>query len=251
MNQIFQCGDNPALVGYLYDECEPAERVAIAAHVAICAACTAELAALGATRVQLKAWAPPETDLGFAVVRNQAPGPRPQAPTNVLRPGVWFARPLPAWAQVAAASLIFGAGLWLGIARGNGPAPLTPAATIASATSTTVSSSQLTDLEKRLRAEIAQLRTPASASSASVPQNASNAQLLAQVRQMIVESEQRQQNQLALRTTQVMRDFDTQRRADLTQIQNNFGQIEGLTGAEVKEQRQMLNYLMRVSQQGQ
>ena len=45
MNEIFQCGDNAALVGYLYDECEPDERAAIAAHVAICAACTAELAA--------------------------------------------------------------------------------------------------------------------------------------------------------------------------------------------------------------
>ena len=71
------------------------------------------------------------------------------------------------------------------------------------------------------------------------------------MRQLIAESEQRQQNQLALRTAQVVRDFDTQRRADLTQIQNSFGQIEGLTGAEVKEQRQMLNYLMRVSQRGQ
>jgi hypothetical protein len=71
------------------------------------------------------------------------------------------------------------------------------------------------------------------------------------VRELIAESEQRQQSQLALRTAQVVRDFDTQRRADLTQIQNSMGQIEGLTGAEAREQRQMLNYLMRVSQQGQ
>jgi hypothetical protein len=73
--------------------------------------------------------------------------------------------------------------------------------------------------------------------------------LLARVRTLIEESEQRQQRELALRTAQVVRDFDSQRRVDLAQIQRNFGQIEGLTGAEAREQREMLNYLMRVSEQ--
>jgi len=52
-----------------------------------------------------------------------------------------------------------------------------------------------------------------------------------------------------LRTAQVMRDVESQRQVDLAQIQNSFGQIEGLTGAEVREQRQMLNYLIRASEQ--
>ena len=81
------------------------------------------------------------------------------------------------------------------------------------------------------------------------PQGVSEAQLLVRVRALLEESEQRQQRELALRTTQVVRDFDSQRRVDLAQIQRSFGQIEGLTGAEVREQRQMLNYLMRVSEQ--
>jgi hypothetical protein len=247
MSQTFQCGDNPALVGYLYDECEPGERAVIAAHVAICAACAAELAALDSTRIQLKAWGPPEGELGFAIVRPQAQGPRPEGGARGLRPGPWFARPLPAWAQVAAASLIFGAGLWLGIVRGSQPGSFTASAAPASVNTTTASATDLTDLERRLRAEMAQIRTASSAASA--PQAASEGQLLARVREMIAESERRQQNQLAMRTAQVVRDFDTQRRADLTQIQNSFGQIEGLTGAEAREQRQMLNYLMRVSQQ--
>ena len=46
MSHTFQCGENTALVGYVYDECEASERAAIDAHVAICAACAAELAAL-------------------------------------------------------------------------------------------------------------------------------------------------------------------------------------------------------------
>ena len=72
---------------------------------------------------------------------------------------------------------------------------------------------------------------------------------MTRVRTLIEESEQRQQRELALRTAELVRDFDSQRRIDLTQIQRNFGQIEGLTGAEVREQREMLNYLIRVSQQ--
>jgi hypothetical protein len=74
-------------------------------------------------------------------------------------------------------------------------------------------------------------------------------QLLARVRTLIEESALRQRRELALRTAQIVRDFDAQRRVDLAQIQSTFGQIEGLTGAEVREQRQMLDYLIRVSQQ--
>ena len=72
---------------------------------------------------------------------------------------------------------------------------------------------------------------------------------MTRVRTLIEESEQRQQRELALRTAELVRDFDSQRRIDLAQIQRNFGQIEGLTGAEVREQREMLNYLIRASQQ--
>ncbi len=94
---------------------------------------------------------------------------------------------------------------------------------------------------------MAQIRV---AANTSAPVSASDGQMLARVRQLVEESEQRQQRELAIRMTQVMRDFDTQRRMDLAQIQGNFSQIEGATGAQVREQRDMLNYLMRVSQQG-
>ena len=269
MSDTFQCGDNAALVSYLYDECDPAERAAIDAHIALCAACAAEIAALGSARLQLASWTPPEADLGFQVVRPQAPGPRPEGwarpeasdgpEARGLRPGAWLRQPLPAWAQAVAACLIFGVGLSLGVLRGTTPIQSAPARALTAATTeapAAVTATDLAALERRLRAEMAALRaTPASATGA-VPQSASTAQqpantaqLLAQVRALIDESEQRQQRELALRTAQVVRDFDLQRRVDLAQIQNNFGQIEGLTGAEVREQRQMLNYLLRVSEQ--
>jgi hypothetical protein len=120
-------------------------------------------------------------------------------------------------------------------------APLT-----ASAPAERVTAASLDALERRLRDEIAQLRPSAPDSTAAL--GPVDDQLLARVRALIDESERRQQRELALRTQQIVRDFDSQRRVDLEQIQRNFGQIEGLTNAEVREQRQMLNYLMRVSQ---
>ena len=115
MSETFQCGDNAALVGYLYDECEAVERAVIAAHVAVCAACTAELEALGSARVQLAAWTPPDAKLGFVITQREAVEPS-RFRSGVDRPRVhWFARPLPGWAQLAAACLVFGVGLSLGI----------------------------------------------------------------------------------------------------------------------------------------
>ena len=262
MSDTFQCGDNAALVSYLYDECDPAERAAIDAHIQLCAACAAEIAALGSARLQLASWTPPEADLGFQVVRPQAPGPRPEGwarpeasdspEARGLRPGAWLRQPFPVWSQAVAACLIFGVGLSLGVLRGTTPIQSAPARALTAATTeapAAVTATDLAALERRLRAEMAALRaTPVSATGA-VPESASNAQLLAQVRALIDESEERQQRELALRTAQVVRDFDSQRRVDLAAIERNFGQIEGLTGAEVREQRQMLNYLLRVSEQ--
>ena len=246
MSDTFQCGDNTALVSLLYDECEPGERASIEAHIALCAACAAEVAALQSARLQLASWTPPEADLGFAIVGPRAsdsPGSRAQ------RPGSWFRQPIPAWAQAAAACLIFGAGLSLGVLRGtslNMSSSAQRAATGNAVSPAAVTATDLTALEERLRAEMAELRATPASTSAAVPQ-ANNAQILAQVRALIDESEQRQQRELALRTAQLFRDFDSQRRVDLAQIQNKVGQIEGLAGAEVREQREMINYLMRVS----
>lgn len=251
MSETFECGDNGTLVGYLYDECDAVERDAVAAHIAVCAACAAELAALGSAREQLAAWTPPEAKLGFVITQRQSAESLRLASETRARPTPWFARPLPVWAQVAAAGLVFGVGLSLGITRGTSQ-PGTAADVTALTTRTTsavVPAAELTALERRLKDEIAAIRTANRDSSLPAAPLQSEAQLMARVRALIEESEQRQQRELAIRTTQIVREFESQRRVDLAQIQRNFGQIEGLTGAEVREQREMLNYLMRVSQQ--
>ncbi len=255
MTETFQCGDNAALVGYLYGECEPAERRAIDQHLRVCPACAAELEALGATRIQMAAWTPPDAQLGFRMVSDAQPfDPAQGRPASVLRPPRWWARPIPAWAQAAAAAAIFAAGLSLGVLRGTAsPAASAPVAAASSAASPALASvSDLAALEQRLRSEMASemagLRTSAPAAT-SQGASASEAQILARVRALIDESEQRQQRELALRTAQVVRDFDSQRRVDLNNVRSIVGQVEGSTGAEIARQQQTLQYLMRVSQE--
>ena len=258
--KTFQCGEHTGLVSYVYNECDALERAAIDAHVTICAACAAEVAALESTRTSLASWAPPAPELGFQIVRPVHPAlasPEPDADRPASATRVWHRSAVPAWAQAVAASLIFAAGLSLGVMRGirsETPAPARAAtpAVAASAVSpaNTVSPEDLQALERRLRAEMSRIHaTPGPRDAAATPVIASQEQLLERVRALIEESERRQQREMAWRTAQIMRDVDSQRQADLTQIQNNFGQIEGLTGAEVREQRQMLNYLIRASEQ--
>ena len=250
MNEIFTCGDHGALVSYLYDECTPAERRAVAAHLVMCGACTQEVIALGATREQLAAWTPPAAQLGFRIA--------PEASkSNVLRPARWWQQPMPAWAQVAAAVVIFATGMTLGAARG----VMQPAegglqqAAVARPTTTTaantanaapITRADLVALEQRLRSEMSQ--THAVSQNAASP---ADARIVERVRVMIDESEQRQRRELALRSAELVRDFDAQRNVDLARIERTLGQMDGTTGVEVAQQRQMLNYLMRVSQRGQ
>ena len=262
MTETFQCGDNPALVGYMYGECEPAERRAIDQHLLVCPACAAELETLGATRIQLAGWTPPEAQLGFRMVSDAPPNVVRPVPSVVEGPPRWWARPIPVWAQAAAAAVLFASGLSLGVWRGTssdataslGNSPAAAAATLAATPSTAaasvVSASDLAALEQRLRSEMSLLRASAPAQAGtSRTASVSEADILARVRALIDESEQRQQRELALRTAQVVRDFDSQRRVDLQNVRSIVGQVEGSTGAEIARQQQTLQYLMRVSEQ--
>lgn len=264
MSVDYICGSEQAqaaLAAYLYGECDAAERAAVEAHLAICTACAQELDSLGATRSALASWRPPDAELGFRIVSDR--GTRAASPAvvaddqlaTVLRQARWWQKPLPAWAQAAAAIVIFAAGGLLGMRAGTpaapGPAPARVVATApapAAATASTVSQQDLTALEQRLRREMISLRSPA-ATPAAMPASASisDEQLIQRVRALLAESEQRQQREMSIRLTQVLRDVDMQRRMDLARIEDTFGQMQGLTGAELIQQREAINYLQRFS----
>jgi len=250
MNGDYMCGDGGALAAYLYNECDPEERARIEAHVAVCAACAAELAALGAARSALAAWAPPETELGFQIVSAREADQHIVAPgATVLRPARWWRRPLPAWAQVAAAIVIFAVGGVLGMRAGSSQSAAQPAAAVAAAPDvvrSSVTTEDLAALEQRVQRQLAGVRAAASAPQSSVSRAGSDDdQIIARVRSMLAESEQRQQRELALRLTQVMRDVDSQRRVDLALIERTLGHMEGVTGPELRQQREAINYLIR------
>jgi hypothetical protein len=235
-----------AFVSFLYDDIDPAERASFNAHLASCVSCREELAAMTAVRAQLPKWTPPER----------------VAPSGLARPrssGLPRWRDIPVWAEVAAAILVLsvsagianlnvhygadGLSVRTGWSKPAAPVPAQDAAPWRA---------EVAALRDQLRSEMqsaqAHSQSPAAQPAASRIDSASDADLMRRVRALVDESEHRQQRELALRVADVMRDVETERRADLVKIDRNLGLLQNNTGVEVMRNRQMLDYLVRVSQ---
>ena len=246
MNDIFRCGDSAALVAYLYDECAPDEQALIAAHIKGCAACASEIDALSATRRTLAAWTPPDLALGFRITREHEP-----RPAKILEPKIaWWRAPLPAWAQAAAALVIFGAGLSVGAIRHTNIAPPQNAAAPTSAAApvntqpvtASVTPDDLAKLEKQLRLEMAQ-RTSSSPAT-QVAARGSDDALLQQVKGLIEESEANQRRDFTLRMVELAGNVENQRRVDLASVRQQMGLQQGAIGTELRQQREVLGRLV-------
>lgn len=248
------CGDPAALAGYLYEECDPAERAAMSAHLAGCERCTAELAGLRGTRDTLAAWLPPETVLDIRVADEVEA-------VSTARPPRWTSAPV--WAQAAAALLVFALGAAVaaalnvdvrydaaGVTVRTGWGARPAEAPVANAVDPTALDERIRTIVREAQETTAtQAAVPvASTVAAGATAGASPEELLRRVEQMLAASESRQQRELALRVSQVLHDVDSQHRADMARIERTVSPVAGLTAAEIQEQRQMLNYLMRVSQ---
>ncbi len=90
------CNQRERLIGYVYDECAPAERAAVQEHLDSCAECRTEIAALRSVRGDLQAWDVPDHE---SVWRPFAPAPAPS----------WWSQ-VPRWAMAAAASVVMVSG---------------------------------------------------------------------------------------------------------------------------------------------
>jgi anti-sigma factor RsiW len=265
MNRLDICTDKTLLVTYLYGECDEAARRVVDTHLAVCQACAAELLELRSTRGELADWEVPERALGFRIVSEQhATVADAPAPVPVRRSAT-----LPWWLQTAAAVLLLSAGAGLAqievrygsegvvIRTGWSTAPAPAAASAAVDGRAAPWLGDLAALEERIRHD----RSTASPSDvAAVPASGGavdpesgagsrDEALLRRVQALIDRSEQKQQRELAVRLADVVRDVDTQRRADQVRVQQTFGQLEGQTGVAVQQNRELLNYLVRVSQQ--
>jgi hypothetical protein len=253
--------DKELLVAYLYDELPAAERSRFEAHLFSCAECRDEVAGLRATRAHLASWAPPQPEFGFQIIRaGVAPAAAPRR-----------FRITPAWGLAAAAILVLAvasaiANLEVQIGREGFvvrtgwarqvPAVPPPAVSTVSAPQTVSNDEGVRAELRRLQTRLAEMEKAAAAREASLDARLASgagprmtdAELLRLVRETVAQSETRQERELALRIAQLIRDGDLQRRADLALIQQGFGRLEAYTGAEVAQQREMLNRWVRVSQ---
>ena len=258
------CRQEEALIGYLYNECEPEEHARLEAHLATCHRCAQELESLRSVRGPLAEWTPPEPSLGFRVVSDRDTGRVP-----------WWRGPLqPAWGLAIAAVvvLLVGAVLasvevrygddgfmfvmgWSGRTDVEGaPAPepaiasVEPASDAAPATveaGVTPWRTDLMALENQLRREMVASardgrRAPELVSAGTAVSGravAGEDELLRQIQGLIFQSERRQQQDLALWLTEFAQEFDMQRRADQQRMQQELGALEGFA-----------DYLVRVSQ---
>lgn len=245
-------GRESALVEYVYGDMEPAAHAEFSDHLSGCGVCRAELTELIGIRSALGKWAPPEP--GRVVLDSER---HFAAASPLTSTRSWH---VPAWAQAAAAVLIMGAAA--GVANldihygGDGLSihtgwsrPAAPrAADPAPPADAALWRSDVSALERRLRAEFHPAVLP-TAASASRDDDA----LLRRVRALIDESERRQRRELALRVAEALTDVNAQRQADLQRIGNNIGVLMNNTGIEAIRQRQvqneLLGYIQRVSQQ--
>jgi hypothetical protein len=255
------------LIGYLYDDIEPAERDAFARHLPACAECRYELGQLGLVRERLEQWAPPEPAFLAEGRSARASAKGATAPGQVLRdPGRWRTRlgELPIWAQVAAAMLVVGvsAGVanlrisygadGLRISTGWMPASAAPSPASASAVAgrDAVREPQSSPWRTDLAALEQQLREEMRSAVAQPAARASiDTETMRRVRGLIDDSEKRQQRELSLRVAEIANDLRAQRTSDLRTIGRNLTEIQNTTGADMMRLYRMQNDLaVRVGQ---
>jgi anti-sigma factor RsiW len=252
--------DKERLVSYLYDDLPDAERAVFERHLRDCDDCRVELNALRGVRADLISWSPPQPDFGFRVVRE--PKVLPMRPA-----GSWRAWWTPAAGLAAAAVLVLAAATAIarvevrsgpdGITVRTGWSPastdrsvgeaaartargdmLLPASTVSAGV--TADASMIEALDRRLRALEAMTANTAPVRNAS----RTDSDVLRRMRELLAQSETKQQGELALRIAQVLRDVDAQRVEDLKRIQQGLRGIEASVTAEAAGHRELTNYIL-------
>lgn len=257
------CETEELIVGYVYDELSTDERTELEQHLATCGACRVEIEELRATRGCLESWTPPQPDLGFRVIR----GGSAPAPALPRRP-----RLVPAFAFAAAAVIVLAAAAAIanveiryggdgmtvrtGWARTDVPGAARPDVALVSSPARPAppapadAAGAFAALDRRLREIETALSAPAQQPGGvrlASGQRMTDAEMLARVRQIVSDAEARQETAVAQLLLQVVRDFDQQRRADIALIQQGLGQYQGLTNAEIAQNREMVNQLVRAA----
>lgn len=262
-----RCPDPDALLVLLYDdEGAPHERATLEAHVASCRECSDLLSALDATRGVLGTWHAPRLPLGFAFVRNPPVSP---VRTWVWRSGFAAAAVLVLAAAASLARIEVGytdggiilrtgvvsAGQTASDATRVASPSIQPASTSASAPAPQAAwvdragaqapawRADLDLMESRLRTEFTRaLETRPAAPAPMMMRAAMPAapdadaerrrieEILRRVQELLDQSEIRQQQNLALRVSELGRQFQIQRQSDIDQMEQTLTRIEQQRG---------------------
>lgn len=268
MSEVFCCDDKETFVAYLYGEVEADVRREVERHLRTCAACTREAEGLQAVRQDLQVWVAPEPALGWTMV---PPVSAQSAPAPVLTSPRWAAAAgMPAWARVAAAVLLIGAGVGLAniqvrsssdgfvvttgwmqspaVPVSAAPAPAQPVRASTAAASQPADEAwrvELARIERSLRDEFAAER--ASTRRVATGGTVDGADLLRRVQAMINQSEERQRQEVASKLIQADRMWNVRRQNDLVNVQRTLGSLQNRNIAVQATQQEAINQLRRVS----
>jgi anti-sigma factor RsiW len=249
------------LVGYLYDELDAGERQTVEAHLALCEECRVEVAGLQQTRQHLTTWSPPQPEFTFHIVRGAAPASAPVAPA-LKRFGF-----VPQWAMAAAASLLVLAGAaaiahvelrygpegfvvrtgWASERAGTPPAATPGPVQAASAGVSSEQSEQLKAALRVLESRLAELEQARASQTVMAARTTPAAITAPELRKVMAASEARQREEMALQVSQVWKDFSAARVNDFTRLQDIVGRAQGVTNQQLRQHRDSIELLSRVS----
>lgn len=258
MTDVTRCPDPDALLVLLYDdEGTPDERALLQGHVDRCPQCADLLTALDSTRGVLGAWHAPRLPLGFALVRTD----RSPVRSLLWRGGLAAAAVLVLASAASLAQLDVrydadGFSVRTGARRASAAdvaasataqtepqqtaAPGAPAPQTWLGTAATGEPPWRQDMDllaTQIRADMSRLLAetrPApvgpvrAAVSAPAPEGRTmtDAEILKRVQELLDQSEIRQQSNLALRVTELGRQFELQRQGDIVQVEQAFQRLE-------------------------
>lgn len=252
------CDSKELLVSFLYDELDLPARRTFEAHLASCPECRAEVAELRDTRALVASWTPPEPDFGFRIVGRGTAAAAPAPPPRY--------RLAPAWGLAAAAVLVLAAGAaianlevrydagGLSVRTGwqHAPAALTAGGGAAAVPGVAVDwKAQAEALDRRVHdlEQVVAMRPQAAHVQDASASDLSDAAVLQRVRELIGQSEARQQRVLAGRLTELSTGFERQRRVDLAAIDQGMARLQNANGAEVKQYRDAIQRIYRATYQ--
>lgn len=239
------CESKELLVSFLYNEIDSASKREFQKHLATCVECRDELAELGATRAQIAAWTPPDADLGFRIVRET------ESPTHR-----WFEFS-PAWGFAAAAVLLLAIGAAVAnldvrygsdglVVRTGWNHSADRAQQSAAGTVTPVDwKASAEQLDRRVRELERTLSSRPRSGVQTASTDAVNEALLQRVREIVGQSETRQQRVFTARLVDLTQEFDARRKLDLALIDQGMTRLQNTSGAEVRQYREYLNRLVR------